>query len=98
MAQIRHTITANKPDGKLVKICGKTPQSVTVIQNAMVASGYTNIKVTKDPTPEALFVRGLMKTHNISAKEAMVLYKQMIEIMSLQGIQIVRKEDVHEVI
>lgn len=95
MATKRYTITANKPDGKLVKICGKTPQSVTVIQNAMVASGYTNIKVTKDPSPEALFIRGLMKTHNISARKAVTLYTQMTEIMSLQGIKIARKEDVH---
>ena len=95
MTTIRHTITAIKPDGTLVKITGRTPQAITVIQSAMEANSYTQIKVTKDPTPEVLFIKGLMQTHNIPAKSAINMYKKMAVIMSLQGIEIARKEDVN---
>jgi len=98
MTTIRHTITAIKPDGTLVKIVGRTPQAITVIQSAMVVNKYTDIKVTKDPSPEVLFIRGLMQTHNIPAKSAIDMYKKMAVIMSMQGIEIARKGDVNGVV
>ena len=98
MTKIKHTITAIKPDGTLIKLTGRTPQAITAIQSAMEANKYTQIEVAKDPSPEVLFIKGLMKAHNIPTKSAINVYKKMAEIMSMQGIEIARKEDVNGVV
>ena len=89
----RYTITAKKPNDKLVTIGYKTGPQILKIRDAMTASGYYDLKLYKDPTPEELFIRGVMESRNCSSGVAMRIYKSIARVMATKGVEFIRKED-----
>jgi hypothetical protein len=91
MADPTYKITAVKPDGSPMYIKGRQFKEIKKIRKAMTSSGYANIRVFKDRTPDMLFAQGIMKETNCSSEAAMAIYKRMAKVMSRVGIELTKR-------
>jgi len=89
MAPKKYMITANKPDGTFIKLTDRDMDSITIIQSAMEASNYTNIKVKRDLSADMLIIHQIMEANSCTKKEAVNTYKRMSKMMAVQGVQFI---------
>lgn len=91
----RYTITGKKPNNELVTIKNQTRNQILKIRDAMLFNGYYDLKLYRDPTPEELFIRGVMETRNCGPQAAMTIYKKIARVMAAEGVEFTRKEDLY---